>query len=105
MTPKTGVAVVLMTVPDEAKAVEIARVLVEEKMIACANIVPRVRSIYRWEGKLQDESEVMVVMKSPSSEFKALEARVRVLHPYSVPELIKLDVAEGLPEYLQWVLG
>jgi periplasmic divalent cation tolerance protein len=103
--PTTGVAVVFMTAPDEAKAVEIARTLVEERMIACANIVPAVRSIYRWEGKIADEREVLVVMKITSEDFKAIEARVKVLHPAQVPELIKLEVSDGLPAYLQWVLA
>jgi periplasmic divalent cation tolerance protein len=101
----SGVSVVFMTAPDEAKAAEIARTLVDERMIACANIVPRVRSIYRWEGKIRDEPEVLVVMKTAAADFKALEARVKVLHPYQTPELIALDVREGLPAYLEWVLA
>lgn len=100
---KSGVTVVFMTAPDEEKAAEIARTLVDEKMIACANILPRVRSIYRWEGKICDEPEVLVVMKT-ATDFKALEARIKVLHPYTTPELIALDVREGLPAYLEWVI-
>lgn len=102
MSAGSGVSVVFMTAPDEEKAAEIARTLVDERMIACANIVPRVRSIYRWEGKICDEPEVLVVMKT-ATDFKALEARVKVLHPYTTPELIALDVREGLPAYLDWV--
>jgi periplasmic divalent cation tolerance protein len=98
----SGVSVVFMTAPDEEQAVAIARTLVDERMIACANILPRVRSIYRWEGKICDEPEVLVVMKT-AVDFKALEARVKSLHPYKTPELIALDVREGLPAYLDWV--
>lgn len=105
MSSQSGVSVLFMTAPDEEKAAEIARTLVDERMIACANIIPRVRSIYRWEGKIADEAEVLVVMKAPAADFKAIEARVKVLHPYTTPELISLDVREGLPAYLDWVLA
>lgn len=98
------VAVVLMTAPDEEKAAAIARALVEEKLIACANLVPQVRSIYRWEGQLCDEREVLVVMKT-AADFERLRARVVSLHPYSVPELIKLEVVAGHTPWLDWVAG
>lgn len=101
----TGVSVVLMTAPDEAKAAEIARALLDERMIACANILPRVRSLYRWQGKVHDDAEVLVLMKAPASEFKALEARVKSLHPYQTPELLQFEVSDGLPEYVKWVLS
>lgn len=101
----TQVAVVLMTAPDEEKAAQLARTLVEEGLIACANLVPRVRSIYRWQGKVCDEPEVLVVMKCAAARFEALRMRVTALHPYTVPELLALDVVEGHPPYLEWVLG
>jgi periplasmic divalent cation tolerance protein len=101
----TGVAVVLMTAPDEVKAAELSRTLVEEGLIACANLVPRVRSIYRWEGKVCDEAETLVIMKCASDAFERLRQRVTALHPYTVPELLKLDVVEGHPPYLDWVLS
>lgn len=101
----TGVAVVLMTAPDEEKAAAIARTLVEEGLIACANLVPQVRSIYRWEGKLCDEREVLVVMKAPTARYAALQDRILSLHPYAVPEVLRLDVAEGSSAYLKWVLS
>ncbi|MFZ5444315.1 MAG: divalent-cation tolerance protein CutA [Myxococcota bacterium] len=101
----TGVAVVLMTAPDEEKAAAIARTLVEERLIACANLVPKIRSIYRWQGQLCDEAEVLVIMKCAAERFEALRARVTALHPYTVPELLRLEVVEGHPPYLEWVLG
>ncbi len=104
MSP-TGVSVVLMTAPDEEKAAVMARTLVEEGLIACANLVPGVRSLYRWEGKVCDEREVLVVMKCDATRFEALRARVVSLHPYSVPEVLQLDVAAGHQPYLDWVLG
>lgn len=101
----TGVAVVLVTAPDEEKAAAMARTLVEEGLIACANLVPQVRSIYRWEGKVCDEREVLLVMKAPAERYAALQSRILALHPYAVPEVLRLDVAEGSPAYLQWVLS
>ena len=101
----TGVAVVLVTAPDEEKAASMARTLVEEGLIACANLVPQVRSIYRWEGKVCDEEEVLMVLKTGAERFEALRARVLELHPAEVPELLRLEVADGSPAYLAWVLG
>lgn len=101
----TGVAIVLMTAPDETKAAEIARRLVEERLIACANIFPRVRSIYRWEGKVSDEAETMVMMKIDASRFERVKDRILELHPYGVPEVLALDVDAGNGPYLEWVLG
>jgi periplasmic divalent cation tolerance protein len=101
----TGVAVVLVTAPDEEKAASIARTLVEEGLIACANLVPQVRSIYRWEGKVCDEREVVMVMKAAVANYPALQARIVALHPYSVPEILRLDVGEGFPPYIGWVLS
>lgn len=101
----SGVAVVLVTAPDEEKAAGLARTLVEEGLIACANLVPKVRSIYRWEGKVCDEPEVLLVMKTRAERFEALRSRVTALHPYSVPEVLKLEVDAGHQPYLDWVLG
>jgi periplasmic divalent cation tolerance protein len=101
----TGVAVVLVTAPDEAQAAAMARTLVEEGLIACANLVPHVRSIYRWEGKVCDEREVLMVLKGAAANYPALQARVLALHPASVPEVLRLDVAEGSPPYIVWVLS
>lgn len=101
----TGVAVVLVTAPDEEKAAGLARTLVEEGLIACANLVPKMRSIYRWEGKVCDEPEVLLVMKTRAERFEVLRERVKALHPYSVPEVLRLDVDAGHQPYLDWVLG
>lgn len=101
----SGVCVVLVTAPSMEKAAEIARTLVDESLIACANLIPGVRSIYRWKGELCDEAEVLVVMKTRTERFAAVEARVRALHMYEVPEILQLPVEAGHQPYLDWVLG
>lgn len=101
----SGVSVVLMTAPDEEKAASIARTLVEEGLIACANLVPQIRSIYRWEGRVCDDREVLMVMKCARERFDALRARIVSLHAYDVPEVLQLDVAAGHQPYLDWVLS
>ncbi|MBX5481751.1 MAG: divalent-cation tolerance protein CutA [Myxococcaceae bacterium] len=95
--------VVLVTVPDGKKAASIARTLVEERLAACGNIIPGLRSIYRWEGKICDDPEVLLILKSRAERFEALRARIVELHPYQVPEVLRLDVADGHVPYLKWI--
>jgi periplasmic divalent cation tolerance protein len=95
--------VVLSTAPDVDLAVEIARTLVEERLAACVNVVPGLRSIYRWQGKACDETEVLCVIKTSRDRFADLEARLRKLHPYELPEIVALPVALGHKPYLDWV--
>ena len=99
----TDVIVALVTAPSSDKAAELARALVEEGLAACGNILPGVRSIYRWEGKVSDDQEVLLVLKSTKDRFAALKERVVALHPYDVPEVLSLDVADGQAAYLDWV--
>ncbi len=98
-----AIRVVLSTFPTAEKAAEVARVLVEEQLCACVNIVPAVRSIYRWQGEVSDDSETLVLIKTTSERFPPLADRLRSLHPYQVPEIIALDVADGHAPYLAWV--
>jgi periplasmic divalent cation tolerance protein len=88
--------------PQEAEA--IARVLVEERLAACANVLPGVTSIYRWEGKVQRDSEVLLVVKTTDANLPALIQRVKELHSYQVPEIVALPITGGSPEYLTWLL-
>ena len=97
------VLTVFTTWPDLETARTAARTLVEEKLAACGNIVPGVESVYRWEGKVETGAEVLVVFKTTIGRYPALEARVRALHPYAVPEVLALRVTDGLPAYLRWV--
>ena len=96
-------AVVFITAPDEEEAVRIARTIVEERLAGCVNIVKGIRSIYSWEGKVEDEHEVLMVVKTRRDLFTVLEKRVKELHSYSVPEIILLPIMEGSPEYLEWL--
>jgi periplasmic divalent cation tolerance protein len=99
----TDAIVVLVTAPSTDVAAEIARTVVEERLAACGNVLPGVRSIYRWEGKLQDEPEVLLVLKTQRRHFSALRDRILALHPYDVPEVIALPVEAGSAAYLDWI--
>jgi periplasmic divalent cation tolerance protein len=99
----TELRVAFATAPDADVAARIARTLVEERLVACANLVANVRSIYRWQGKVEDEGEVMLVLKTRADRIDALGERLRALHPYAVPELIVLAIEDGLAPYLDWV--
>lgn len=95
----------LVTAPSVEVAQALGRTLVEERLIACANLVPQLRSIYRWEGAIHDEPEVLLILKTRSRSFEAVRARISELHPYSVPEVLELPVARGHRPYLEWVVA
>jgi len=95
--------VVLMTTAHKEEAVKIVRCLLNEKLIACANIVGPVSSLFWWEGKIDEASEFLVFMKSRENLFDKLAGRVKELHSYQVPEIIALPVEKGLPSYLDWL--
>jgi len=97
------VVAVLMTAPDMDTARRIARALVDDRLIACANLLPGVTSIYRWQGGTEEAAEVLVVMKTRPALLDRLIARAAALHPYEVPELLALPVAGGLEAYCRWV--
>jgi len=93
----------LSTFPDVETARKISRRLVTEKFAACANIVPALESIYRWQGKIEEGSETFVLFKTTAARSAEFQAKLKSLHPYDLPEIIFLSVAEGSPEYLRWV--
>jgi periplasmic divalent cation tolerance protein len=103
MAEGTDAIVVLVTVPTTERAAEIARALVEERLAACGNVVPGLRSIYRWEGKVQEDDEALLLLKTTRARFDALRDRVLALHPYDVPEVIALAVEAGSAAYLGWI--
>jgi periplasmic divalent cation tolerance protein len=94
---------VFTTFPDADNARRIVRTLVEEQLIACGNLIPGIESIYRWKGNVESASEIVGILKSEQSRYAMLEARLKELHPYEVPECVAVRIADGLPAYLQWV--
>jgi periplasmic divalent cation tolerance protein len=99
----TDAVVVLVTTPSADAAAGIARALVEEGLCACGNVLPAIRSIYRWEGEFHDDAEAMLVLKTERRLVPALKERLPAIHPYQVPELLVLPVEDGLGPYLDWV--
>lgn len=95
--------VVLCTCPDEETAVRLSRDLVESGLAACVNRVTSVRSIYRWQGKVEDEPEVLLLIKTVQARFPEIEMRIKALHPYDVPEIIALPIVAGSEAYLGWL--
>lgn len=98
----TDYIVVFVTAPED-EAVDLAKTLVEERLVACVNLVPGLRSIYWWQGKVEDEPEVLCVMKTRSNLFESLRDRVRELHSYEVEEIIALPILAGNLPYLDWI--
>ena len=101
----TDALLVFTTLPSADKAAELARALVEERLAACANLLPAIRSIYRWQGKLQDENEVLVLLKTRAEHLERLKLRILELHPYEVPEVLAVPVEAGYQPYLDWLAG
>lgn len=99
----TQARTVLVTVPDPASGEALARALVGERLAACANIVPGIVSVYRWEGTIQRDSEALMILKTTVAGVEPLRERILALHPYDVPEILALPVTEGHGPYLRWV--
>ncbi|HET8724649.1 MAG TPA: divalent-cation tolerance protein CutA [Anaeromyxobacteraceae bacterium] len=99
----TETVVILVTAPTADVAASIARTLVEERLVACGNVVPAIRSIYRWEGAVHDDAEALLVLKTERRTLPELKVRLKALHPYQVPEFLALPVEDGLAGYLEWV--
>lgn len=95
--------VVLTTLGTVEDARKLVRALVDERVIACGTLLPGAQSIYRWEGSVKEDSEVVVLLKTDASKWDTLAAAIRRLHPYQVPELLALPVSRGLDRYLAWV--
>ena len=98
-----GALVLLVTAPDRASARRLALELVGERLAACANVVPGLRSIYRWKGEVRDDAEVLLLIKTRRALLPQLVARVKALHSYSIPEVLALSVAAGNAPYLAWL--
>jgi len=94
---------VITNLPDRESAERLARAVIEQRAAACVNIMSPCRSLYWWQGKVEDTVEIPVFMKTPAAGYPALEACIRAHHPYDLPEIIAVRVDPGLPEYLRWV--
>lgn len=94
---------VYITCPTEEVAKTIARALIQQKLAACANIVPAIQSIYQWKAELVEETETLLLLKSRFQHFEALETVVRQHHPYEVPAIVALNIQEGHPPFLDWI--
>lgn len=100
---KTSYIVVLVTAKDKKQAAAIADGLLKAKLIACANIIGGVQSLFTWQGKVDRAKEALLILKTKKSAFNKLAAKVKTLHSYQVPEIIALPIIAGSKDYLQWV--
>jgi len=99
----TDIQLILCNCPDEPSALKIAEALLEQQQAACINLVAGVRSMYRWQGKLEMQTEVCLQIKAPQQHFSAISQTILALHPYTVPEIIALPVTQGFQPYLNWL--
>ena len=97
------IVIVLTNLPDRAAAVQLAEALVARRLAACANVLGECTSIYRWKGAVEKSAEVPVLIKARAERYDELEAAIRELHPYELPEIVAVPVLRGLDDYLQWV--
>ena len=103
--PHTDAIVVMTTLASTDDAVKLVQTLLERRLVACGSVLPGVRSLYRWQGKVADEQEVVVLLKTRSARLETLKLAFEELHPYKVPELLALPVTEGNAKYLEWING
>jgi len=95
--------VVFITASNEDEAAKIAKALVETRLAGCVNIIKGIRSIYSWQGKIEDEKEVLMIIKTQKTLFDSLMKKVKKLHSYKVPEIIALPIIQGSKDYLKWL--
>jgi len=103
MKPATKSAIVLVTAPDLKTARTLAKAALSARLIACANLIPRIESHYRWQGKIESGAEVLLVLKTRKSKLAALEKLVLSKHPYDTPEFLVLPLTAGNQRYLDWL--
>jgi periplasmic divalent cation tolerance protein len=94
---------IFTNLPDETSAQTLAAELVTERLAACVNILAPCRSVYRWQGEIENTQEVPLLIKTTAERYAALETAIRARHPYELPEIIAIPIAYGLPDYLAWV--
>jgi len=98
-----AILLVLTNMPNEASAKQLAETLIAQNLAACINLLSPCQSIYAWQGKIENVSEVPLLIKTNQTQYNALEAAIIKAHPYELPEIISIHVSGGLPRYLQWV--
>jgi periplasmic divalent cation tolerance protein len=94
---------ILCTCPNAEVAERIARSLVDQKLAACVNILPGVRSVYQWQGQVEIAQEHLLLIKSPRATYPAIEVAIKAMHPYEIPEIIALEIEHGAADYLKWI--
>lgn len=99
----TDFLMVICNCPDHQVAEQMAATLVDEKLAACINIMPEMKSVYRWQGQVESDLEVQVQIKTTAALYDKLQQRISALHPYEVPEIIALPILRGSPSYMQWI--
>ena len=103
MTRPDDILLVLTNLPDRAAALTLANALIETKAAACVNVLAACTSVYHWQGKVENADEIPLLIKTTAAGYPTLEDTIRRLHPYELPEIIAVPLAQGLPGYLQWV--
>lgn len=101
----TGALLVLTTLPDQESAAQLARELIESRLAACVNVLSPCRSVYRWQGAIQEDKEHPLIIKTSVARYEDLEQFIRQSHPYELPEIVAVEMDRGLPAYLQWIVG
>ncbi len=100
---KADFLLILCTCPTRSVARVIATALLEERLAACVNLVPGIKSLYRWKGRVEDDDEVLLLIKATNAKFKRLEATIQALHPYELPEIIGVPLTVGSEAYFDWI--
>lgn len=96
---------VLITVPTEVIAQEVANLLLDSRLAACISYIPSVKSIYRWKGQIESSNEFLIIAKTRGSLFEKVKVTVKPIHPYELPEIIAMEISHGLDDYCQWILS
>lgn len=104
VTPPDGLLLALTTIGSRDEAEAIARALLDERLVACANLLPGCRSVYLWQGAVEDADETLILFKTTRNRYRAFEERLRALHPYELPEIVALSPDAVLPAYAAWVI-
>ncbi|MET0071004.1 MAG: divalent-cation tolerance protein CutA [Candidatus Thiodiazotropha sp.] len=99
----TPLLLILCTAPDRENALKLANSLLEQELAACVNLTSPVTSVYRWQGKLEQSEEILLLIKTTEKKYRDVEAALRAQHPYELPEIIAVPVEQGLDDYLDWV--